>query len=413
MQNVLRDRFDLTTRTICGLLGQALFGVPYTPEDGVDWNAVFRESRQQAVCVQVFAASDRISALPAELRGKIQAFLFQSFSKNARIHAQHTKLHRQLSALNVPYTILKGAASAAYYADPLSRAMGDVDFYVAEANFEQMIEWFRAQEYEVSHLDHDCHVVLKKDRLHMEMHRVPAGVPHGEVGERILSYLSDLDVAARLLENGAVSCLCPSPFHHGLVMLMHLQHHILAEGVGLRHLCDWAVFVNSFEGNAFAELFEARLKSVGLWRLAQLLSLASVQFLGMPEQPWIRSQPQDEEIAADLMQDFLSGGNFGRKDRQRAYEGMFISQRGKDGLHHNRLLEAFGALHRITCQKHPFFDRCKIFLPIGWVITFVGYLLRNKKRRKNGVNISTLDAYRQSESRQKLYQQLKLYEPEA
>ena len=80
MQNVLRDRFDLTTRTICGLLGQTLFDVPYTPEEGVDWNAVFAESRQQAVCVQVFAASERISELPEELQGKIQAFLFKSFA---------------------------------------------------------------------------------------------------------------------------------------------------------------------------------------------------------------------------------------------------------------------------------------------------------------------------------------------
>ena len=31
----------------------------------------------------------------------------------------------------------------------------------------------------------------------------------------------------------------PAPFHHGLILLLHTVHHMLGEGIGLRHLCDW------------------------------------------------------------------------------------------------------------------------------------------------------------------------------
>ena len=150
MQNVQRDRFDLTTRTICALLSQTLFGVPYTPELGVDWNAVFQESRQQSVCIQVFSSCNQIPDFPAELHAKIQTFLIRSISHNARIHAQHTELHKYLSALGVSYTVLKGAASAAYYTDPLSRAMGDVDFYVDKSDLDRAVALFQKEGFEAS-----------------------------------------------------------------------------------------------------------------------------------------------------------------------------------------------------------------------------------------------------------------------
>jgi hypothetical protein len=195
-------------------------------------------------------------------------------------------------------------------------------------------------------------------------------------------------------------------------MLMHLQHHLLAEGIGLRHLCDWSVFVACFQRTEFRDLFEERLKAVGLWRLARLLSLSAVLYIGLPEQDWMREDPEDEMTARQLMRDIVAGGNFGKKDRQRAYEGMFISNRGKDGVGNNRVKEGFGALNRITRSKCPFTRRVPVLLPIGWVAVLLGYMFRNHKRNKTRGRVSAADAYKKSAARQQLYRKLRLYESE-
>ena len=57
-------------------------------------------------------------------------------------------------------------------------------------------------------------------------------------------------------------CLVPSDFYHGIILLLHTANHLTHEGVGLRHLCDWAVFVNGFSNEEFVNLFEIPLKEM-------------------------------------------------------------------------------------------------------------------------------------------------------
>ena len=406
------ESFERTHRTIFGLLGQRLFGVPFTPEEGVDWKAVVQESRYQAVFYQVFADCYQIPGLDGTMKDELWNLLAKGTMKNMRIHAQHTDLHRLMTAHGIAYVTLKGAASARYYPDPQSRAMGDVDFYVGEGDFDRALAVCREAGFVASDLDHICHVVLRKGRVHMEMHRMPAGVPDGEVGEIVKGYLTSLCEDACLVQNSLVTCRCPSDFHHGLIMLMHMQHHLLAEGIGLRHLSDWAVFVNHFHEEAFPELFREKLMAVGLWRLARMLSLCAVEYLGLPQQSWMTEGATDRELARALMADILAGGNFGRKDSQRAYEGMFISNRGKDGVQNNRVSQGFQALTRITHIKYPVTEKYPILLPLGWVGAFGGYLVRTRKRNQKGRNIHTLSAFQKSAPRINLYRQLGLYEPE-
>lgn len=412
MKNTDIRSFDLTQRTIFGLLTQTLFGAAYTPEPDVDWTQVYLESENQAVRLQTFANHHLIPGIPDALREDIRRYLAAAMLRDARLHAEHTYVHTLLTRQGIPYSILKGASSACFYPDPLTRVMGDVDFFVGREDFDRALQLFTEEGFSVSGQDHICHVVLRKKRIHLEMHFEPAGVPDGEVGEKIRFYLSDLRQRATLLKNRLTTCLRPSDFHHGLIMLMHLQHHLLAEGIGLRHLCDWAVFVNHFHPDEFRETFEEKLKAVGLWHLARLLSLSAVLYIGLPEQDWMRKDSEDELTARQLMVDIVAGGNFGKKDRQRAYEGMFISNRGKDGISHNRAKAGFRALNRITRVKCPFTRKLPVLLPIGWVAVLVGYLFRNHERNQTKGKVSAADAYQKSAVRQQLYRKLRLYEPE-
>ena len=169
MKNTDTRSFDLTQRTIFGLLSQTLFGAAYTPEPDVDWTRVYRESENQAVRLQTFANHHLIPGIPDELRENIRRYMTAAMLRNARIHGAHTSLHRLLSENHVPYSILKGTASASYYANPLTRAMGDVDFYVDPADRPRVTELLRENGYTVQDYDgadpHAFHLAVKKGHI--------------------------------------------------------------------------------------------------------------------------------------------------------------------------------------------------------------------------------------------------------
>jgi hypothetical protein len=379
----------------------------------VDWTDVYRESEYQAVRLQTFANHHRIPEIPEELRQRIRQYMTNVMLRNVRIHAGHTAVHELMTKNGISYTVLKGAASARYYPNPMTRAMGDVDFIVDETDIPRAVELLREKEYEVEEYTGKTtqyHLSVRKGPLYLEMHYRLPGIPEGEVGELIREYLADLSEKATLLQEKTVTCRQPSAFHHGLIMLMHFQRHLVVEGIGLRHLCDWAVFVNSFSPEAFQDLFRDRLSAIGLWRFARLLSLTASLYIGLPEQPWMREDDEDETIACALMQDIIGGGNFGRKDRQRAYEAKFLPQEGENRPKRGRVVEAVRSVNRGSRERWPIMKRVPLLLPWGWIHAAVRYLLNNRKRHKNGREIHLGRAYKNSQNRQGLYERLRMYE---
>ena len=415
MKNTDTRSFDLTQRTIFGLLSQTLFGTAYTPEPDVDWTEVFRESEYQAVRLQTFANHHLIPDIPDTLRADIRQYIMRAMLKDARIHAQHTLLHKLLTEQGIAYSVLKGASSAYYYPNTLTRAMGDVDFYVDPSDVERVSEIFRREGFTVEDYDREnpakYHVGLRKEDIHMEMHYRFPGLPDQAVGRSILSYLEGIRENAALIETRTVTCMIPSRLHHGMIMLMHLQHHLLCEGIGLRHLCDWAVFVNTFSEEEVERELRTPLEVVGLWRFARMLSLASALYIGLPLQSWMRESQEEDEIAHALMADILQGGNFGIKDRRRSFEGVFISDR-KNGVQKGRLRQALSLVNQYSRERWPVMRKYPILLPFGWISRLCGYLFHNRRRKQKGKAVSLTEAYRKSGDRKALYACLRLYEPE-
>lgn len=411
MKKIEPTALTVSQKTLLGMLGHVLFGQPFAADPQTDWGGVFRESCLQGVHRIAFHQC-RDYGIPTEITEKIRPVAGRYVLRDIRIASQHTALHTLMTRAEIPYTVLKGVASAAYYPDPTLRSMGDVDFYVSPADLPRAEALLIANGYTLRDTPHDCHEILDKQGVRLEMHYGIPGIPTGKAGELLNGYMKDLLTDTVPVKNETATCLCPSPFHHGLVMLLHMQHHMLSEGIGLRHLCDWAVFVHSL-GEGFVDLFREPLKRVGLWRFAQLMTLTAALFLGLPEADWMRAEGRDAEIAALLISDILAGGNFGVKDPNRKYEGNYISDRGKDGVTKSRVAEGVSSLNRITRTKYPFTQRHAWLLPAGWIAVLGGYPVRSIRRRRRGEATDAVKAYRTSAPRRRLYRELALYEAEA
>ena len=206
------------------------------------------------------------------------------------------------------------------------------------------------------------------------------------------------------MSNG--SCVVPSKFHHGLILLLHTANHLTNEGVGLRHLCDWAVFVNSFSNDEFIVLFEKPLKETGLWRFAALLTKCCVKYLDCDQKSWVGEVC--DELLEEIIADILNGGNFGFKDTNRYSQIKYITDR-KNGERAKRspVLQLFLSINEKTKKEFKFVNKSKFFMPIGWIFTVCKYLYMviMGKRRLDGISTIT-----HAKKRASIYSEFHLYE---
>lgn len=262
------------------------------------------------------------------------------------------------------------------------RQMGDADFLVAREEFPKAEEVLKADGFIIHEESHRHHVGFEKDRMSFEIHFDQPGIPDGVEAWVVRDYFSDILEKSKETSDGSFTWIQPDKFHHGLIMLLHVQRHLLSEGIGLRHLCAWAVFVNAIPEQEFQQIFEERLKKIGLWKFAQTISLTAHLGTGLPRKSWMG---KDQSIAQALLKDILSGGNFGSKDRQRAWEGMFISSRGQNSVKHNRIMQAIFSINQNIYNHWLMVKRRKGLLPIGLVLFCSGLFIEQLREKQESI----------------------------
>lgn len=237
------------------------------------------------------------------------------------------------------------------------------------------------------------------------MHIKINGIPSDKT-DLFNKYLDDIFVKSKLLKTPNGECVVASDFHHGIILLLHTASHLTHEGVGLRHLCDWAVFANSFTNEEFINLFENPLKELGLWRFSQLLTLCCIKYLGCDKKEWVGQA--DDALLEDIIVDVLNGGNFGYKDTDRYAQIKYISNRetnkpSKKGA----IIQAFSSINAKAKTKYTFAQKHKILLPIGWIAVVFDYFVLVLTRKRKLDNINTVKG---ANHRQNIYKEFKLFE---
>ena len=146
---------------------------------------------------------------------------------------------------------------------------------------------------------------------------------------------------------------------------------------------------------------------MGLWKFAQTVSLAAAFAFDLPRELWMG---EEEELAWELLFDMMAGGTNGRKDEQRRYESMFISDSRKLTAEKGRVRQLLETASQIAYGYWPVMRTWKILLPFGWLMLYIrrGYRVLRGKRTK----VDYLEAYKNSSGRKELYRQLHIFERE-
>lgn len=392
-------------------LNYSLFGGEKPKLNSVDIKDLVKESKAQSVFTYIFSTfKDEIKDISPREFAKLNLEFLTQISNSIRVHTEHGELHQIMLQSGIPYVVLKGCASSAYYKEPDLRAMGDVDFLVHEADIPKGIAALEASgfvrdQYEFTTNQSAYH---RPPMSIWEIHKSPSGIPKGIEGNPIRRELENIIETAELNERNGISFLVPNKYYHGIILLLHKISHMTTTGIGLRHLCDWAVFESSFENDEFSDMFETKLIELGIWKFAQIMTLVCEKYLGTPKRKWAENPEIDESLIDDVMLDILSGGNFGKKDGNRQREIKYISDREQGRLGNKGIFaQAINSLNSKVYSNNKVINKYKILLPVGWIIEgskYFGLLISG--RRKNSDSFAML---KEVSKRKNIYKNMEIF----
>lgn len=385
-------------KVLLNLLAKSMFGADVEIDcKDIDFEKLFLESVSQTVLAQAF------DALPLEVRrynpqvyDTWQEYAYFVVRSNSKQLYLNIKLDSDFKNGGLKMCTIKGFAAAYYYDKKHLRQMGDIDFLVPAEDMEKSRLFLLDNGYEQRPRDESehFHIGFTKNKEKYEMHKGITYIKdeNGQI-DKYMAQIFDNCISVDF-EHGEITI--PGIFEHGLTMLLHMQRHMLEGGIGLRHLCDWAAFVNSVDNGTWVDTFEQKLKGVRLWRLAQALGKVASIYLKMPEKDWFAEI--EPELAQELLVDILLGGNFGLKNIKRAQESFFISV-----AHKSKLRAYVSAYIRMAMAWRPFYKKHKWLLPVGIVAYTLrtSFLLLIGKRR-----INLVQTHKNGAARDKLYKNL-------
>ncbi len=391
------------------LLARGLFGSSRGFEfQGTDWARVFLDSGLHAVTALALDGAEGLHDLiPPPVLETWKEAAIGTLARNARVGDRQRELVRLLEREGIPFMVIKGEAAACWYRRPELRTLGDVDFLIRWEDVERTETLLESNGYERLRQEFSWHRVYLKDGTSLEAHVRPSGVPEGGVGEAIgLCFSRALENPEWVTADGAAFPVLSAPFH-GLVLLLHVQHHLKAEGVGLRHLCDWAAFMGKLDGETWEMELEPALKLFGLKRFADVLTGICKRYLGLKGEEAQGSA--DPQLGDAVLAAILKGGNFGVKDREqtRLASGL-LSHGGTPG---KRMLSAhaFLALRQHARTAWPGCARNPLLRAWAFVYLPLRYLARAAAGKRGTPRL--LLTVRQASRRKKLYEELRLFEP--
>ncbi len=407
-------QIDLESRLLLSLIAKSSFGkeVSFLQDnekiEDINWEKVYKESIHQTVALY---ASDATAPygnyIPKEIMGKWIAFSGKFFSTNMFVENYQNELVKLLDNNGYKYIILKGLSSASYYEKPDLRMLGDVDFLIENDKKEEIATKIQENlKYSLyNDFDHICHVTMTRGHAAIEMHFEIPGIPHGNNGEYVRQFIKDILDDTQNIDMPDCKFTAPSHLYHGVIILLHMLHHMASEGLGLRHLCDWGAFVNKTANmNFWKEEFIPFLRKIKLLTYASVMASVCHKYMGidMPESLPIAG----DDICEEMINDILHSGNFGNKDEQYHKSGLLVSENGKDSMEKSTFSVMLHRLDSAVKLHWPWLRKWKILLPFAYVYFTLKYCLKVLTGKRPSLTSLMPEANR----RRELYKKLEIYE---
>lgn len=285
------------------LLRAGLWDTKASVEGDVDWKALMVLAKRQSTLEFVCHAALQLEgdAVPTNLQPQMQAFLLKTINAHASMNRAIASIVTRLHEQGIESVLLKGQGVASYYPTPLLRQCGDIDLYVED--YAAACDSIRTEDGG-QRTEDGGQKTEEGGRRTLALSRSEATDKHtefdlgGGLSLEIHEYTETLDDARQnaayqtfsddgttndlvpIVFNG-VSVMTPEDTFNAFYIFHHLWHHTIGLGMGLRQVCDWAVFLHTHTSELDTKRLKMYLSELGLMDQWQVYGSLIVQYLGV------------------------------------------------------------------------------------------------------------------------------------
>lgn len=253
----------------------------------------------------------------------------EAWAVNKSIVERNKLVREQLKALclmfqqhGVKFVVVKGATIGQLYPDRDVRASGDIDFYLDADNFSKARQLV-TDEWEVEIEDGDegddeQHVLFYHEDVLFEMHFCLLKFASSSVQRVFDRMIAGSTVTFRTIDGVEVPILAPA--EELVYTFLHLYHHFIELGIGLRQICDMAVLLSSFPTDAeMRKSVRTLLQQLGFTLGFQVFEAICVDRLGVDEDKLpVAIDDKARSYQAAALDVVFKHGNFGQYGRHTA-----------------------------------------------------------------------------------------------
>lgn len=317
----------------------------------------------------------------SQITKNLQSLLFSTITLQTQRHNAFEKLLDKINSAKIKTVLMKGIVLNKYYADPMVRTFGDIDFIVEpqslprldklmlDLGYEKSVSEEKVVSYSKGNEKYEAHIALLDDKYITNE------------GTKNFSF----SAFSNLLPTEREYIYYLNSDYHFAYLLIHLSKHICSLGAGVRMYLDLALMLKN-EQSLNIEKIKDYIKSLGLseffnstlWLLKKWFNVC----------PNVEITPLSEEVTAQLEEYVISGGAFGAYGRN---PGVSRIRKSKGQI--RAFIRFVFPAYRDIKYRYSFLTSRPYLLPAGWVARwFDGLFLRKKKAKKVLKGIVTLNS---------------------
>lgn len=297
----------------CGLWGaspdEELFRTP------VCWQDIYELARKQTVVGVVY---DGIAALPKDLQPPREVILhwygavLQIEQSNKLLNERLIEVVEKYRAADIDCVLLKGQGVGQYYRNPLHRQSGDIDLFFHQ-DFEKANAEARNWEGVTFHEATAYHLGFEWKGAVIENHLVYVDFYSKRNKKALKAFLELVPLVGKeALSLKDFSVSVPTPQMNVIYLFLHLLHHFLQVGVGLRQVCDWLCLIKERGSELDMTIFEKSVDLLPVRRAMSALLYVGEKYLGLPEGSLPLDTQTSNQDGEMMLRDILDMGNFGQ-----------------------------------------------------------------------------------------------------
>lgn len=288
----------------------------FTDVDETIWKEVASYAESQSVSALLY---DGIMTLPKSVwpdkRIVYKLFMQTQFieKRNRNFNEELKNIANEYKKIDSPFVLLKGQGNGALYPIPVHRNPGDIDLYLyRKEDYQKANKWAESNGYEMED-ENIHHQGYNYHDIHIENHKNICffGIKkYDKLFDENIQEIIRNDQFEEIELNGLIVKTLPIELN-AFYIFYHIFHHFIHLGIGVRQLCDWALFMKTHSENINKNSFKELVDSFDLLYAMKEFAAFTIKYLGAKPEYFPFETNINGKYVDVILNDVFSGGNFG------------------------------------------------------------------------------------------------------